>query len=55
PRRRRHFPDAVAKLGFLRASNLTADPDDVRDIQTASQLNPDVVWTFPDDVSTLWS
>ncbi|GKD33175.1 hypothetical protein Tco_1248684 [Tanacetum coccineum] len=47
--------DDVAKLGFLRASNLTADLDDVREIQTALQLNPDVVWTFPDGVSTLWA
>ncbi|GJX83132.1 retrovirus-related pol polyprotein from transposon TNT 1-94 [Tanacetum coccineum] len=47
--------DVVTKLGFLRASNLTADPDDIREIQTALQLNPDVVCTFPDGVSTLWS
>ncbi|GJU27877.1 hypothetical protein Tco_1166498 [Tanacetum coccineum] len=43
PRRRRHFPDAVVKLGFFGSSNLTADPDAVSMIQTASHLSPDTV------------
>nr|GEY42363.1 copia protein [Tanacetum cinerariifolium] len=43
PRQRRHFLDAVASYGFFGSSNLTADPDAVSMIQTASHLSPDAV------------
>ncbi|GJU59432.1 hypothetical protein Tco_1237198 [Tanacetum coccineum] len=39
----------------LGSSNLTADPDVVSVVQTASQLSPDVVWEIPDGVSRAWS
>ncbi|GKB77422.1 hypothetical protein Tco_0944317 [Tanacetum coccineum] len=35
--------NAVVKLGFFGSSNLTADPDAVSMIQTASHLSPDAV------------